>query len=162
MASQDSSFWVEAVKFFGQAVVVILGWVVVNKLAIERERDKARREMAVKTADGLCDSVDKLFEDARTYHSSHRDIKLEMKLKMSLKDFSQRVASLLQITQNRGELIKCLSGVVALRQSITAKHFEDEHNEPIEDAPIYEGIAEATLEMKLSLVCLKHAQFPLA
>ncbi len=161
MTDQGSSFWMEVVKFAGQAFVVVLGWVVVNNLTIKRARDKARREIAVKTVDALCDSIDKLFEDARTYHSSSRNIELEVRLKMGLKDFSQRVNGLLQITQNNDELTKCFTTVIALRRSITAQHFEDEHTQPIENDPLYERVAEAVLEMKLHLNDLKHAQFPL-
>lgn len=161
MDNQACSFGIELARFALPATLVIVGWIVVNHLAVKREMDKSRREMIAKSADGLCETVDTLFEDANDYHSSARDQKLEVKIKIALSDLSQRVASLMQITQDTSKLTPCLTAVVKLRQSVTGKHFEDEHIEPLSNSSLHEEIAEASLAMKRSLVELKHSQFPL-
>ena len=161
MENQACSFGIELARFALPASLVIVGWIVVNHLAVKREMDKSRREMIAKSADGLCDAVDTLFEDANNYHSSERDQKLEVKIKITLSDLSQRVASLAQITQDTSKLTNCLSVVIKLRQAVTSKHFEDEHIGSLGNSSIHEEIADASLAMKRSLVDLKHSQFPL-
>lgn len=161
MDNQACSFGIELARFSLPAALVIVGWIVVNHLAVKREMDKSRREMIAKSADGLCDAVDKLFEDANEYHSSERDQQLEVNIKITLSDLSQRVSSLAQITQDKSKLTICLSAVVKLRQAVTSKHFEDEHTESLGNSSIHEEIADASLAMKRSLVELKHSQFPL-
>jgi hypothetical protein len=161
MENQACSFGIELARLVLPASLVIVGWIVVNHLAVKREMDKSRREMIAKSADGLCETVDTLFEDANEYHSSARDQKLEVKIKITLSDISQRIGSLRQITQDTCQLTHCLTSVVKLRQSVTGKHFEDEHNEPLSNGSIHEEIADASLAMKRSLVELKHSQFPL-
>lgn len=161
MADQGCSWVMELVRVTLPSILVILGWIVVNKLAVKREMDKSRREMISKSADGLCDSVDKLLEDSYAYHSSERDPKLEVKIKITLSDIPQRVASLNQLTQDMEKLTKCLKSFVKLRQAISGKHFEDEHGGAIKNGPIHEEMAESMLDMKRCLVELKHSQFPL-
>jgi len=161
MEYQACSYWVELARFGLPATLVIVGWIVVNNLAVKRERDKSRREMVTKSADGLCESVDKILEDANEYHSSNRNKQLEIVIKIKLGDLSQRLASLMSITQETNILTNCLNAMVKLRQAITSKHFEDEHISVPSDTLIHEEIADAALAMKRNLVDLKHSQFPL-
>lgn len=161
MAHQECSWVIELVRVTLPAILVILGWIVVNKLAVKREMDKSRREMISTSADGLCDSIDKLVEDSYAYHSAERDQKLEVQIKIALSDIPQRAASLNQLTQDTEKLTNCLKAFVKLRQAISGKHFEDEHSGAIHNGPIHEEIAESMLGMKRCLVDLKHSQFPL-
>ena len=161
MSGEKCSWVIELVRVTLPAILVIFGWIVVNKLAVKREMDKSRREMISKSADGLCDSVDKVAEDSYAYHSAERDQKLEVKIKIALSDISQRAASLKQLTQDREKLTNCQISLVKLRQAISGKHFEDEHSGAIHNGPIHEEIAESMLGMKRCLVDLKHSQFPL-
>lgn len=160
MESPTSSFWVEIAKLSIPSFLVIVGWIVANNLAKNRERDKARRDMIAKSADSLCDLIDKIFETATEYHSSSRDKKLETKLKISLQDLTERVSSLSQITQDCDEPQGCIESVVEFRQAISRSHFEDEHLGPLDSNVVYENIASTALALKRSLVALKHAQFP--
>ena len=162
MANQTCYFWVDFFKLALPSLLVIVGWITVHNLTVKREMEKARREMIAKSADGLCDVVDRLFEYANDYHSSARNNKLEVKIKITQSDLSQRVSSLAQITSNSEILTDCLISVIKLRQAISGKHFEDEHLEPIENNSIHEEIAEASLVMKRSLFRLKNSQFLLA
>lgn len=162
MANQTCPYWLELLKVAFPALLVIVGWIVVNSLTIKREKEKSRREMIAKSADELCVAVDKLFEYSNEYHSSERNKKLEDKIKITQSDISLRVSSLLQITDDKINLTNCLSCVVKLRQTVSGKHFEDEHSGSIGDGQIFEDIAEATLAMKRCLVELKHSPFSIS
>jgi hypothetical protein len=161
MPSQTCTDLIEVAKLLLPATLIIAGWVIVHKLTVEREIYKARREILAKSADDLCTVVDNLFELANEYHSSDRDSKLEMKIKITQSDLSQRVCSLMQISSDNKSLTNCLATVVKLRQAISGRHFEDEHLGPISNGFIQEEIAGASLSMKRCLVELKHSQFPL-
>ena len=161
MDNQTCSFWVEFTKLALPSFLVIVGWIAVNKLTVKREVDKSRRDMIAESADELCAAVDKLFEFANDYHSSERDNKLEIKIKITLNDLSQRVSSLVQITTDIKTVTNCLMFVVKLRQAVSGKHFEDEHLGPISNSNIHEEIADASLAMKRCLFELKYSQFSL-
>ena len=66
----------EIFKFLSQAVIVGFGWYVVHRLSSARDKDKLRREMLAKTADGLCDDLSKVLTLAREYHLNSRDKKM--------------------------------------------------------------------------------------
>lgn len=159
MADQTCSFGVELLKLALPSFLVIGGWITVHRLTVNREVDKSRREMIAKSADALCDVVDKLFEYAIDYHSTERNIKLEMKIKITQSDLSQRVSSLVQITSDKKRLSDCLIFVIKLRQAVSGKHFEDEHLMPITNSNIHEEIADASLSMKRCLFELKHSPY---
>jgi len=153
--------WNEIIKFGGQAIFIVVGWIVVNKLSIKREKDKARNDIIVKSVDSLCDLIDRLFDSARTYHSkAERDRDAEVKMKMSIQDLSLRVASLQDLTGYIPSYIECQDDVIRLRQAITSNHFEDEHTGSAElNSEIFQRIAEASLAAKRNLITLKHRQF---
>lgn len=162
MAIQSCFFLLELAKIGLPTIMVIIGWAVVNNQAVIREKEKARRELIAKSADDLCDSVDKLFEYANNYHSSIRDNKLEMQIKIAQNDLSLHVSSLVPITQDKLKLTNCLTSVIKLRQAVSGNHFEDEHLGPISNSSIHEGIAEASLGMKRCLFELKYSQLSLS
>ena len=157
----ESSGWVEFFKWLGQLTAVGLGWYVVHRLSAQRDRDKARREMLAKSADGLTDALLVILSDARDYHLKDRDRKLELKLKMSLQDLAMRVQGLSDICTDEKELAACRAAVAALRRAVTGLHFEDEHFNPLPDSDRQlEDIAEAVMRARRQLLRLKHLQFP--
>jgi hypothetical protein len=146
--------------FIGQAVTVVGGWVVVHKLSVARDRDKARREMVAKSADTLNDQVALILLDANKYHQEVRDVGLEIKLKMSLQDASARINALSAICNNATELAYCRSAALNLKQSITGQHFEDEHTTPLIASDLQvQAIAAECMRLKQALLKLKHVQF---
>lgn len=150
----------EFLKFFGQVVVVIVGWFVVNQLAVKREQDKARRELVGKSIDDLCKSGLDVLEKARTYHTTNRDLGLEFKIKYELQDFSMHICHLQKVVNDKKVIADCLEKVVKLRQSITRHHFEDEHNGPLSPtSPYLDDLAVAHLAIKDCLVTIKYSHF---
>ena len=151
----------EFVKWLGQAVVVGFGWWVVHVLTTSRDRDKARREILVDSADGLGESLSALFLEARAYHLASRDVASELRIKMTLQDLAMRATGLSELCRDEAKLAPCRSDIATLRRAITGKHFEDEHLVGIKEADQQlQSIAEAVLRAKRSLLQLKHAQFP--
>lgn len=151
----------EFFKWVGQAAVVGIGWYVVHRLSVHRDRDKARRDLVTKSVDGLIDSLDVLLVAARTYHLQARDINAEMMLKMTLQDMGMRVNSMSIVCNEVSALSACRAEVTALRRAITGSHFEDEHQAPlIESDQQIEDIADVVLRAKRQLLRLKHLQFP--
>jgi hypothetical protein len=162
MANQTCSFWLDLARISLPTIMIIIGWSVVNKLTVKREKEKSRRELIAKAVDDLCLSVDKLFEYANNYHSSIRDNKLEMQIKIAQNDLSLHLSSLMQITHDTVSLANCLTAVIKLRQAISGNHFEDEHLGPTNNGRIHEGIAEASLAMKRCLFKLKYSQLSIS
>lgn len=151
-----TEFW----RFLGQVVTIVLGWIVVHKLSGTRDRDKARREMIAKSADSLSQAIDKLLVDARTYHLHQRDEDMEVQIKMLMQDISIQTVGLKAICDNSDELTACRSGLISLKQAITAKHFEDEHVEPLGSADQQiQDVAAGVLRAKQAFLRLKHCQF---
>lgn len=160
MTPESSS--AELLKFAIQAAIVGVGWWVVNRMAISRERDKSRREMITKNVDSLTDFADKIFEMGRDYHFSvERDQKNEIKLKIALQDFSYRVGRLELLTGDPTSIAQHRESVVRFRRSITEHHFEDEFFGPLDtSSPVSQDMASSVISMKQCLQDLKHLQFP--
>lgn len=159
MAAEVSSVS-EVLKALIQTGAIVIGWVVVHRLSAARDRDKARREMLVKAADSLSDEIGKLFIGAKDYHSKARELAQEIVLKMTLQDLSARTNLLSDICGDQKELASCRSAILALKKAISAVHFEDEHNEPLDlGSPQIQSIAAEALRAKQSFLRLKHRQF---
>ena len=153
----ESSGWVEFFKWLGQLTAVGLGWYVVHRLSAQRDRDKARREMVAKSADGLTDALLVILSESREYHLKDRDRKLELKLKMSLQDLVMRVQGLSDICTDEKALAPCRAEVAALRRKVTGRHFEDEHIDPLLDSDRQlEDMAEVVMRARRQLLRLKH------
>lgn len=149
-------------SWLGQALVVALGWYVVDRLSAGRDRDRARREAVIKAADELSGAISKLLADARAYHSAIRNINAELLIKLLTQDISLQLSALSEIVSNTSLLAQCRSKVVTLRRTITGKHFEDEHLEPLMDGDQqHQEIAEAALDLKRVLLRMRHHQFAL-
>lgn len=151
----------EGIKTIIQIVSIGIGWMVVHKLSESRDRDKARREMLAKAADGLSEEVTRLFSQSITYHTKERDRNDENILKMSLQDMSARTSLLSDISKDAKELGSCRSALLSMKKAITANHFEDEHEESMQlDDPQIQLITSETLRVKHCFLKLKHRQFP--
>lgn len=143
-----------------QIILIIIGWVVVHKLTATRDKDKARREMIVKAVDSLLEDTNKLVSKAWEYHLDERKKRLENEVKMMLQDLSSKTSMLSDISQNNSELAACRSAIIAMKKSITAMHFEDEHIERLdEESPQIQSIASESLRVKQCFIKLKHKQF---
>lgn len=157
----EASAWGEFGRWLGQAVVVGIGWGVVHRLSANRDRDKARRELVVKSADSLIEAVGPILTEARAYHLDERREGAELRLKMALQDLAMRVHGLSDVCTMESVLAPCRSEVAALRRSITGKHFEDEHLGPVDSGDQQlEAIADAAMRAKRQFLRLKHLQFP--
>ncbi len=156
----DFSWKQELLRALIQVTPVVLGWLVVHKLSVARERDKARREVLAKSVDSLNDELSKIFALALDYHGNERVRTKENAIKMNLQDISERTNQLAILT-NEGALTKfCKAAVLSLKKSITGSHFEDEHLEKIDLASEQiQLIAAEVLKAKRAFLRLKHSQF---
>lgn len=144
-----------------QGIVVVVGWVVVHKLSAARDKDKARREIIAKSADGLMETLNEIFKKSIKYHSEKRDKSLEIEIKIILQDTVMRTVGLSDLRCEKSSLSRCLNEIKAFRKGITGNHFEDEHTEPFADNETqFQDIADAFLKAKRCFLTLKHMQFP--
>lgn len=151
----------EIFKLLLQFGAIISGWIVVHKLSVARDVDKARREMIGKAADALVDDFGKLFTAAKDYHMKERDIESEDSIKMTLQDISGRINILQRVASNSSDLTICSQSFVELRKAITGDHFEDEHSGPIPaTSNQLKIVVDQILRAKRSFQELKHKQFP--
>lgn len=158
----DGSFARDVLSFVAQAVVVIVGWIVVDKLSSRRDFEKSRREMLTKSADELAAVVDKLLVDGRAYHLASRDETAEISLKLALQDLGLRTMALSDVCDDIAQLSACRTGIAALRRAITGRHFEDEHLSTLllHDEQL-ELIASEASRARHCYVRLKHRQYAL-
>lgn len=157
----DNNTTSEIIKIIIQVVSVAIGWYVVHRLSVARDRDKARRDLLVKAADGLNEDIGKLIAAAKDYHTKIRDKSVEDIIKTTLQDISARTNLLSDISHEAIELASCRSAILGFKKSITSNHFEDEHEVALEsDAPQLQSIAAAGLKVKQCYLKLKHKQFP--
>jgi hypothetical protein len=159
MACEPSSLS-EFVKFIGQVATIVFGWGVVHKLSASRDLDKSRREIVAKAADALSETADKLLLDARTYHLGDRSRNQEVQIIMALQDASIKTSALPSVCTSSSELVACRCAITSLKQAITSKHFEDEHNYPLDESDQQiQDIAAEVLRTKQVFMKLKHSQF---
>lgn len=155
-AESLSEFW----KWIGQAIAVGVGWYVVHKLSASRDRDKSRREMVVRSADQLIDALSALLSDAHRYHLGPRSVEAELRIKMALQDMAMRTSGLSEVVRDRPLLAPCSSEIAGVRRSVTGRHFEDEHEGPLQEgSDQVQVVAEAILRAKRAFLRLKHCQF---
>ena len=154
--SSEGSF----VQVIFQTASVVVGWIVVHKLSVARDLDKARREMLIGVTDRLSNDVTGLLDRALKYHTTSRNTDIEQNLKLVLQDISSSTSILTEISSNDNELRQCRTAILGLKKSITGTHFEDEHNTPIpEGSEQIQAIASDALKLKLSYQRLKQRQF---
>jgi hypothetical protein len=159
--SNETSVVSEIVKFLLQAFIVGFGWLVVHKLSSARDKDKLRREMLAKTADGLSEDLNKLLTQARDYHLKVRDKNVEVTIKIMLQDLSMRTVFLSDLCNDKDELRRCRTALINFKKSVSGMHFEDEHTEALEiNDHFFEVMALEYSKVKSAFVKLKHKQFP--
>lgn len=159
--TSDTSTFSEALKTLFQVISIVIGWYVVHRLSAARDRDKARREMLAKAAEGLSDEVSKLLVSTREYHTKARDRAVEDALKMTLQDISVRTSLLSDISEDAKELGSCRSAILAMKRATTATHFEDEHDGPLDlNSQQIQSITAEGLRVRHCFLKLKHRQFP--
>lgn len=116
---------------FVSAVLVVIGWYVVNKAQSNRERRKQIREYI----SDLCDDLEELEALAILYHTAIRDESKESEIISKLGRFEKACSTLPRFLQSQKyfkavpykKLIidgQCLQ---VLRKAITLNHFGDEH-----------------------------------
>lgn len=158
MASQNCD--IELIKTLSQIIFICLGWFVVHYFSSKRDLDKTKRDLFIKEADSLNESVDKIFSLAREYMSNaHRDSAKEADIKMKLQDLSHRI-SLLNKTSMQSQLLNCASkSFILFKKSITEKNFEDEHYGVLqEDSEQLQNIAGCAVDLKQMILNFKHNQ----
>jgi len=155
-AGQPAPLWPAVV----QAGLIVAGWWAVHALSARRDRDKARREMRAKAAEGLGTRVTALQEDCLTYHTSERDEKLERKIKAGLQDLGYELEALRTSGAEVATLAACRAALVGLRRAATGRHFEDEHQGAWPHAaPELSDMAGAALDLKRRLLAFRFSQF---
>lgn len=158
MASESCD--IELLKTFSQITFICLGWFVVHYFSSKRDLDKTKRDLFIKEADSLNESVDKIYSLAREYMgNAHRDFAKEADIKMKLQDLSHRI-SLLNKTSMQSQLLNCTSkSFIQFKKSITEKNFEDEHYGVLEEgSEQHQNIAGCALDLKQMILSFKHNQ----
>lgn len=117
------------------AVLVIVGWFVVNKTQANRERRKQIREYVV----GLKKELDELEKVAINYHTSERDIPKEREVVSKLGRFEKACNTLPRFIASQ-KFCRALEphylevdarSLQELRKAMTLFHFADEHTGPL-------------------------------
>lgn len=152
------AFWLDLLKIFIQSVLIVIGWIIVHKLSSTRDLEKSRRDTIATSIDKLCDQVNVISEHAVEYHLNDREAAKEQKLNRILKDLSIRVSSFKDL-MDESDCQQIWQQAIKYKQSITGKHFEDEHISKLANSDeVIENIAEQESLLKVALYNLKHAQ----
>ena len=143
------------------AVGIVGGWVVVHLLSRHRDRDKARRELIVKTCDAVSDQISKIMASAMKYHlATVRDVSLEIELNSGLKDLSAQLRLLNEVVRPKIDGVRSSAPHKQLKQTITGRRYEDERTAPLDSAdPQINEIIAAASELRLYLAEIKFNQF---
>jgi hypothetical protein len=143
-----------------QVLGLILGWVIVHKLAVDRDLNKERRSLVSDAAAAQIEKVNSLLIDARKYHIGERSEEVEQAIKMALQDIAESVGALREFVKDSSVVKRAQGAVKSLRIAITGRHFEDEHDGPLRDPHvILETIALESLRTKRALLALQHVQY---
>lgn len=157
-ASAVVEFW----RFASQALVVAVGWWVVNGLTRARENEKAKADSLVQECDALIELADEIFSLVYSYHTTVRLIEAEIKIVMKFTDLEYRVANLTLLASSRFLLTPIRREVIALKQASTGRHFEDEHLGPLgQSDEVLSAVADAVLKIKRRLTKTKLERFQL-
>lgn len=160
MPDSSLTFAVEIAKFFAQAVVVVIGWWVVNDLTRSREKDKSRREMALQECDAISALVDSFFLKSYAYHTTERKIQSELLMKMEITHISYRLSNLEALKIPIAEISGLLTALIRLKRAATGNHFEDEHTIALgEESPELADLADAAVSLNRQLIEVKSTQF---
>jgi hypothetical protein len=117
---------------FFSAVLVVVGWYVVNKAQSNRERRKQIREYI----SDLCDDLEEIETLAITYHTTGREEEKEQEIISKLGRFEKACSMLPRFTKSQKYLKAVPESKLAvdgkllqvLRKAMTLEHFGDEHS----------------------------------
>ncbi len=145
---QEASLFTPALS----AVLVVAGWIIVNKTQANRERRKQLRE----AVSALQDRLAELEKTSIEYHSTERQCSLERDILSKLGRFEKGCAALTQYVSSQRYWRACDAGKVTVdsrkmqefRKAITLAHFADEHTGAIE------GQADFIQEIELAVTNL--------
>ncbi|KAB1444178.1 hypothetical protein [Bordetella bronchiseptica] len=115
---------------YATVVAAIVGWYVVHRLSIARERDKFRRETIAKESVELCAMASTILEKSIDYHCTERNEVAERELK-SLFD---RLTLRIQHLPTMNDVVRntaATHSAILFKQASTGIHFEDEHEGPL-------------------------------
>ena len=140
------------------SVLIALGWFVVHWLSRRRDIDKFQRELIVKVVDGLLGQIQLIQELSFEYHAGNeRNKDKEVKLNSSLQDIGMqhRLLPNLKIF----DLTQFSVLHKNLRQSITARHFEDDfYGAEVDVKVLSEKIAACCLQLRTYFIEMKFDQ----
>lgn len=134
-ASEAQPSWMALLPSGVSALMVVLGWYVVNKAQANRERRKQIREHI----GDLQDELAELEESAIEYHTIGRDLAKEHRVLYRLGRFEKACSDLPRFVKSQRLLkavpVSCLeidaTKISALNRSVTLAHFADEHDGPV-------------------------------
>jgi hypothetical protein len=114
------------------SVLVVLGWIIVNKTQANRERRKQLREAIADLQNGLSEIEKRAIE----YHSTERQETVEREIMSTLGRFEKACAALPRYVSSQRFWRACdikkvtVNGelVQAFRKAVTLSHFADEHS----------------------------------
>lgn len=140
-------------------VAAIIGWYVVHRLAIAREREKFRREAVAKEAIEICTLTSVLLDKSITYHCGIRDEILERELKSLFDRLSLRIQHLPTVRDTIRN-VPATSAAIMFKQAVTGIHFEDEHEELLAPSDaIVAGIQIAAYKLEEELLGIRATAF---
>lgn len=131
-ASEAQPWWMALLPSGVSALMVVLGWYVVNKAQANRERRKQIREHI----GDLQDELAALEESAIEYHTTERDLAKEHRVLYRLGRFEKSCSDLPRFVKSQRRFkavpLSCLeideTKISALNRSVTLAHFADEHD----------------------------------
>jgi hypothetical protein len=145
----DMQLWLELAKFFGQALVIVLGWLVVHQLSRSRDREDSFRKYLIDEVSELNESLESIFDVVIDYHTTSRSLRVEQRIKLMLGAFSSRTET---VARESPELLsghRLRKAVTYLKRSCTLHHFEDEHTAPLDlGADVLQVLAQRVSEMR--------------
>ena len=143
-------------------ILVISGWIVVNKAQANRERRKQIREFGA----GLMKDLTELEKSVIEYHTNLRDTAVEQALISKLARFEKACGLLPRFVASQ-RVLKAASAdqlkidprvIQRMRKAMTLEHFSDEHDEPISNVdPLIQGIEIAASEVQEALESVRLA-----
>lgn len=141
------------------SIGIAIGWYVVHRFALARERARFRKDSIAKEITDLCASASSILEKAVAYHCAERDTVKERDLNHSLRRIALRIEYL---PRNKDilEYNDALNAAIAYKQAITGIHFEDEHTSSLKpDDTVIAEIQLAAYNLETELLKVRSKTF---
>lgn len=113
-------------------LIAVTGWGVSHILTVRRDGDRFRREVLGKEVDMILAMVANTFDMALEYHTQDRNICLERKILIAIDRLSHRVQNLPLTRLDQEQKSRAVERIIDYKIAITGKHFEGDHDGPIE------------------------------